>query len=127
MSKYIIDPTLLYWMNVLGAVKVASIIFSILFTITSIGFASAWIYNWQQKIAYGDEDCEKYILLCKKITIVCGILGVFFIILCIFVPSKTTSIEMIVAKTATLDNLNWTAEQAKEIIKFIVNSVKDIL
>ena len=50
--------------------------------------------------------------------------GLIFVLISIFVPGKTTSVEMLVAKTATFDNVNWTVQQVKEIIDYIVVSLK---
>lgn len=51
-------------------------------------------------------------------------IGLVLIILSVFIPSKQTSIEMMVARTATFDNVDWSVQQVKEIVDYIVNALK---
>ena len=50
--------------------------------------------------------------------------GIPFIFICVFMPSKAVCIEMLVAKTATFDNVNWTVDQLKEAVDYIVSAMK---
>ena len=52
------------------------------------------------------------------------IVGGVLVLISIFIPRKQTSVEMLVAKTATFDNVNWTVQQVKEIIDYIVSALK---
>jgi len=48
------------------------------------------------------------------------------IIFSIFIPGKTTSVEMLIAKTATFDNVNLSVQQIKDVVDYIVQAIKTI-
>ena len=62
----------------------------------------------------------------KKCAIITGMFGLVAIIASIFIPGRTTNIEMLIAKTATFENVNWTVQQVKEVVDYIVQAIKTI-
>ena len=123
--NYVIDPQVFYWMNVMGILQTVLGIFGGIFIAAFIGLIIGWIYN-KGEIAAGYEQNIHYAKLCKRWSIVTGIIGFILVTISVFVPGKTTSIEMLVAKTATFDNVNWTVQQVKDVVDYIVQAIKGI-
>jgi predicted PurR-regulated permease PerM len=124
MTNYIIAPQVFYWINTLSIMRTVLEIFGGVCIAAFIGLLCGWIYN-----ACEAQICEYnqfYMKVCKKWAIITGILGLIMIVLGIFIPSKATSIEMLVAKTATFNNVDWTIQQVKEVVDYIVQAIKTI-
>ncbi len=49
-----------------------------------------------------------------------GLLGV------VFIPDKQTMIEMLVAKTATVENAEWTVDAVKQAVDYIVSAIQTL-
>lgn len=143
MNNYIIDPAVFYWMNVLSAVRIVMIVIA---SFVLIGFICLiTMYIWRRSDLNIPEDPEEgneydkrryqrqmkeyvqdkeHIEAIRKWMIATAVIGVIFGIIAIFIPSKQTSVEMLVARTATFDNVNWTVQQVKEIVDYIVSALK---
>ena len=133
MTDYIIDPTVFYWMNALGNIQVVSAIIGSILLAAAIGFMVAYVYNYTEFVDYERYErtdyadiAKKYMKICKKFTIGTFIPGLIFVLLAVFIPSKQTCVEMLVAKTATFDNVNWTVSQVKEIVDYIVKALQSV-
>ena len=143
MTNHIIDPAAFYWMNVLSIMQTA---FSVIggFTLTAfIALFITYIYKkyglsepekpdkdsrydverYQREIRYYENDL-KNLRMIKKYMLITLVAGVLMVLVSIFIPGKQTSVEMLIARTATFDNVNWTAQQVKEIVDYIVNALK---
>lgn len=128
MNNYIIDPSVFYWMNVLAIMQTVFAIIGVFLLLASIGFIAGWIYNWYQTIEYEHHDeNRKYLRMCRKVTMLTLIPGIILVVLSIFIPSKSSSVEILVAKAATFDNVDWTVQQVKEVIDYIVASLKGVV
>ena len=116
--NYIIDPMIFYWIEVihnLGDIAIC------LFTISFVGFfilLGSVVGDW-----YCDDDDMKKGKIAMKWTLVATIV---FGLIMIFSPSKQTMIEMLVAKYATVDNAEWTADALKSLVDYIVQTVQAI-
>jgi uncharacterized protein involved in cysteine biosynthesis len=55
-----------------------------------------------------------------------AVIGVLCMLLAVFVPSKNTIIEMIVAQNITVNNINAGEEKVKEAIDYLVEKVKEV-
>jgi len=148
MNSYIIDPSVFYWMNVLSIAQTVCAVIGAVFITGSIIFAVSYFYetytNSEPEKPDEQDDCycssydkERYrnamkeykhtLELTKKFKtwfIVTLIVGIILCLSSMFIPSKNTSIEMLVARTATFDNVDWTVAQVKEIIDYIVSTLK---
>lgn len=71
------------------------------------------------------KDNEDY-LLAKKIRNVSGIILVISFATIVFVPSKNTLIEMMIAKQATYDNAQWTLETLKSAVDYIISAIQSV-
>lgn len=128
--NYFIDPSVFYWINVLAG---AQTLFGILGGITlvaGISFIIGAIYNKYQ-IIYWEEgkssnSHKKYLKTCTHGAWICMTIGILLSLGCVLLPDKETSMQMLVAKTATFDNVNWTVAQVKEVIDYIVTAIKSI-
>ena len=125
MQNYIIDPRIFYWINVLGIMQTAAAIVGAVCLSAFIGFAIGWIYN-EGEVKNGYKRNVYYMKTCKRWTIMTGTIGLILLTASIFIPGRTTSIEMLVAKIATFDNVNWTVQQVKEVVDYIVKALQSV-
>lgn len=126
--NYFIDPSVFYWINVFEGARTFCGVLGGLVIAGAISFIVGVVYNKCQIIYYENrhDDNKKYLKLCAKGAWICGIIGVFLTLGCVFLPGKETGIQMLVAKTATFDNINWSVAQVKEVIDYIVTAIKTI-
>jgi len=125
MANYVIDPKAFYWMNVLGILQTVFAVFGGACVIAFFGLVAGWIYN-SYAVNEGFESNLFYLKICKRWAIITGVVGFIFVTAAIFIPGRTTSIEMLIAKTATFDNVNWTVQQIKDVVDYIVQAIKGI-
>lgn len=143
MTDYIIDPAVFYWINVLSIMQT---VFAVIggFALTAfIALFITFLYKryWLSEPEKPDKDSrydvERYqremriyendlkdLRMTKKYMMITLVAGGLMILVSIFIPGKQTSVEMLIARTATFDNVNWTAQQVKEIVDYIVNALK---
>lgn len=143
MTNYIIDPAVFYWINVLSIIQTVCAVIGG-FTLT--GFVTLFVVYAIKRYGLSEPDkpdeddsyemkiYERYLKdyedernnlqRIRKYMMTALIVGGLLVVLSIFIPGKQTSVEMLVAKTATFDNVNWTVQQVKEIIDYIVNALK---
>lgn len=116
---YIINPSWFYWIEVANTVKICSFIAAVILICLSVILAVSSHID-------GDfcehEDAKKK----RKVMAVCLVALALFSVVGIFVPSKQTLIEMMIAKKATYDNVSWTLEQVKEAVDYIISAIKEI-
>ena len=62
----------------------------------------------------------------KKAVFFCLVGFILSALVCIFVPSEKTLIEMQIAKIATHNNVNLTIDKIKEIVDYIINGIKEV-
>ena len=134
--NYIIDPSVFYWMNVLGILQT---VFAVFGAFGLAGGIIALIYGWYGKANAYDEvydhaaqehnyviddramqEALKWIKLGK----ISSVVSVILIFTAIFIPGKVASIEMLIAKTATFENVGMSVETIKELIDYIVTAIK---
>ena len=120
MSNYIIDPSIFYWINVLDTVKTVLFVFGAIAICTAIVSVVMWIFDLNEGLDFNNKTYKKTILIA-------GIVSFIFIVTAIFIPSKLTSVEMLIAKTVTPDNVNWTVQQTKEIVDYIITAIKGVM
>lgn len=125
MTNYVIDPKVFYWVNIFGILQTVFAVFGGLCAIAFFGLVAGWVYNLCE-VKEGYESNLSYLKVCKRFAIITGIVGFVLITAAIFIPGKTTSIEMLVAKTATFDNVNWSVQQVKDVVDYIVQAIKGI-
>lgn len=117
---YIINPSWVYWINVLGDFKIVSIVVAIVsFFAVVIGVVVAC-----ENKGYGkdDEDYKtgKAVL---RFSVPIFTLSLLF---AIFIPSTRTMLEMLVAKLATKQNVELTVEGLKSCVDYIAETIKSL-
>lgn len=123
MSEYIIDPKWFYFVDLLSdleciiciitGVLVVSII--IIFIIASTKIFDGW----------SDEERALGKALAKKATKLC-IIPICMIFIIVFIPSKETMYEMMIAKYITHENLSISVEAVKSAVDYIVEAFKAV-
>lgn len=116
---YIINPSWFYWIEVANAVKTCSFVAAAILLFASIVLAVA---SHIDDDFMEHEDAKKK----RKVMAVCLVALALFSAVGIFVPSKQTLIEMMIAKKATYDNVSWTLEQVKEAVDYVISAIKEI-
>ena len=125
MSNYIIDPSIFYWMKVLDTVHILSCVFFSFGVIAVIVGVSCYTVSMYDYRTYSHLR-DNYELLAKnwkKVVIISGIISVICGILMIFLPNKTVILEMLIAKTITSENIQFTIKEIKEVVDYIVEAV----
>lgn len=123
-TNYIINPSIFYWIHTLSDLKTLAITLGVFLAIGTVVMIGCWIYNYAEFIEY-ERDCYKhYYTLFRRLTFMLGIPGILCILAAVFLPDAQTSVEMLVARTATYDNVSWTVDQVKEVIDYIVKALQ---
>lgn len=125
MTNYVIDPQVFYWMNTFGILQTVFAILGGICGAAFIGTTIGWIYN-SCEVKQGYDRYMVYLKECKRWAIVTGIASLVLLTAAVFIPGRTTSIEMMIAKAATFDNVNWTVQQVKEVVDYITQAIKGI-
>ena len=116
MNNYIINPSVFYWINVLSILQTVLAVFGSILVLTGIGTLIGYFYNISEHDTFAEDTKRKYIAhanVCMKSTIILFCIGLPMIVISIFIPGKQTSIEMLVARNATFDNVDWTVQQVE--------------
>lgn len=118
MNNYIINPSIFYWMNVLDSVRGVALIILLL----SIACLIIALILYFIDVDEEDEVAKIY----RKLMFISGIITVINIIIIIFIPDKRTSMEMLIARTATYENTQLTVQGIKEIVDYIIQAINGI-
>ena len=136
MNNYIINPAVFYWINVLGTLQTLFAIAGSFLIVAGIIFVFGYYYQKNEAIDYKwDSEAREHVKVIDDDTMtiaktflkwakITSVLSIIFIIASIFIPGKVTSIEMLVARTATFDNVNMTVDGVKELVDYIINAIK---
>lgn len=108
---YYINPIWFYIMNVGDTLKKFLFIAG---TVISISVGIFYLFD------FIDNKCDKALIKTVKKIIIASIIA---IVISIFVPSKVTCIEMMVASQITHENVSATKEEIYEIIDYITDKV----
>lgn len=115
--NYIVDPSWVYWMNISDVMKVMCLI------IGGVGIAAMIIaVPVCLAEAFDEEDYVKI----RKWVIPIASVSIILVLAGVFIPSKETIITMKVAELATKENITLTAQQLKEIVDYIINTLKEL-
>ena len=111
--NYIINPSWFYWTNVLNALNIICFVFAIISGIILV------IVVIGSMVDLCFDDTKKFVIITSIIFAV-SVLGA------IFIPTKETLIEIMIAKYATKENLSITVDGIKSAVDYIVNAIKEI-
>lgn len=113
--EYYISPSWIYWINVVGSLRV-------LFISLMVICGGCAIIAFPLIVA--EELIEESTF--KKLEIIVCIIFMLSLFCIVFVPSKEVLIEMEVAKLATKQNVELTVESLKSIVDYIINAVSKL-
>ena len=126
--NYIINPSWFYWLGVVHSMRgfmlvafvVAIIIIGVLLIIIQVNVKSIRDYP---SICDDERKAVRFFTKALKVAIgVCVASGLFLV----FVPSKETLIEMMVAKQATYENATWTVDALKNAVDYVVQAIQSL-
>lgn len=120
--KPIINPAVIYVINLMDSLRVGLIIAIVIFAVLTIFCA----INYMDMSEGNSEECKqsaRKFLRCSKRFLVCFALA---FVLVVFTPSKDTCVEMLVASYVTPDNIDAGVEKTKETVDYIVDKIKEM-
>lgn len=127
--EYIINPRWFYIMNVVDGLKTTFIVLMatslaglIFYFIGKVMMVANEHYNRADRI---DEDFLWGKSLCK-VTKIFIFLCPIFLILTIFTPDKEAMIEILISKTVTVENAQWTVEALKEAVDYVIQGISSL-
>ena len=116
---YYINPIWFYLMNLSDGMKTFLCVFGIVVFLISV-FA---FISWSLDVTLTDlDDSEKTIFKLFKTIIIASFIT---LIIGIFLPSKETCIEMMIASQVTHENVAASKEEIYEIIDYVMDKVED--
>lgn len=120
--KPIINPAIIYVINLMGSLRVGLIVAAVIFAVLTI-FCAINYLDMSEGNSEEDKQSAKDFFRFSKRFLVCFALS---FILVVFLPSKDTCVEMLVASYVTPDNIDVGVEKTKETIDYIVEKIKEV-
>lgn len=119
----VVSPWIFYTMNVLLNLK--SLVDIILFSFALVLGSALFVLLIDDGTLTGDREkiwkvIQPYFKICFIIFVVCGLLWVF-------IPSKETMLQMLVASMVTPDNIHAVQENTVQFVQAIAQAVEDIV
>ena len=126
--NYIINPSWFYWLGVVNSMR-GFMLAAFIVAIIVIGVALI-IITWNMSMirefpSLSDDERKNVRFFTKALKVAIGVCvasGLFLV----FVPSKETLIEMMVAKQATYENATWTVDALKNAVDYIVQAIQSL-
>lgn len=126
--NYIINPSWFYWLGVVNSMR-GFMLAAFVIAIVVIGVALI-VIPWNTYIirefpSVSDDERKTLWFFTKALKVaigVCIVLGLFLV----FVPSKDTLIEMMIAKQATYENATWTVDALKSAVDYVVQAIQSL-
>ena len=126
--NYIINPSWFYWLGVVHSMRgfmltafiVAIIVIGVALIIIPVNVKLIRDYP---SISDDERKVVRFFTEALKVSIgVCVASGLFLV----FVPSKETLIEMMIAKQATYENATWTVDALKSAVEYVVQAIQSL-
>lgn len=126
--NYIINPSWFYWLGVVNSMRgfmlaafiVALIIVGVALIVIPVNVKLIQDYP---SISDDERKVVRFFTKALKVSIGVCIVAVLFLV---FVPSKETLIEMMIAKQATYENATWTVDALKSAVDYIVQAIQSL-
>lgn len=117
----IISPLTIYLINLMDPLHAVFIGACIVFLVLAILYGIDYLDNKDSSTEKYQKQAQKALGRTRRMAVIC----VLCMLLAVFVPSKNTIIEMIVAQNITVDNINAGEEKLKDAIDYLVDKVKE--
>lgn len=118
----IISPLTIYLINLMDPLHAVFIGACIVFLVLGILTGIDYLDNKDSSTEKYQKQAQKALGRTRRMAVIC----VLCMLLAVFVPSKNTIIEMIVAQNITINNINAGEEKVKEAIDYLVEKVKEV-
>lgn len=118
-----INPMWFYWIEILENLNIAMIILSAALVVTGIVYIVTG--KTDVDIPFNEEDQQKglrHISIGIKLCVASAAL----VLLCVFIPSKQTMIEMKIAQFATKENGEFIINSIKETVDYICGKLGEL-
>lgn len=126
--NYIINPSWFYWLGVVNSMR-GFMLAAFIVAIIIVGVALIVIpwntYIIREFSRVSDDERKTLQFFTKALKIAIGVCVVSALFL-IFVPSKDTLIEMMIAKQATYENATWTVDALKSAVDYVVQAIQSL-
>lgn len=126
--NYIINPSWFYWLGVVESMRhfmIAAFIISIAAIIVAIIIVPVDIRMIHEFPDMSDDERKTVQFFAKALKIAIVALVISGLIL-MFVPSKETLIEMMIAKQATYENATWTLDALKSAVDYVIQAIQSL-
>lgn len=126
--NYIINPSWFYWLGVVHSVR-GFMLVAFIVSIIIIGVAliiipvNVKLIRDYPSISDDERKVVRFFTKALKIAIGVSVAAGLFLV---FVPSKETLIEMMVAKQATYENATWTVDALKSAVDYVVQAIQSL-
>lgn len=126
--NYIINPSWFYWLGVVQSIRsfmVAAFTVAIIIIGVSLIIIPVEVKMIQDFPTMCADERKAVMFFTKALKISIGVCIVSALFL-IFVPSKDTLIEMMIAKQATYENATWTLDALKSAVDYVVQAIQSL-
>ena len=126
--NYIINPSWFYWLGVVESMlhfMVAAFIVSIVIVVVSAIIIPMNISMIREFPDMSDDERKTAQFFTKALKIAICVLVISGLVL-VFVPSKETLIEMMIAKQATYENATWTLDALKSAVDYVIQAIQSL-
>ena len=126
--NYIINPSWFYWLGVVESMRyfmIAAFIVSIAVVVVSAIIIPMNISMIRDFPDMSDDERKTVQFFTKALKIAIGVLVISGLVL-VFVPSKETLIEMMIAKQATYENATWTLDALKSAVDYVIQAIQSL-
>ena len=126
--NYIINPSWFYWLGVVESMRyfmIAAFIISIAAIIVAIIIVPVDMRMIRDFPDMSDDERKSVQFFTKVLKAAIWALVISGLIL-LFVPSKETLIEMMIAKQATYENATWTLDALKSAVDYVIQAMQSL-
>ena len=126
--NYIINPSWFYWLGVVESMRyfmIAAFIISIAAIIVAIVIVPVDMRMIREFPDMSDDERKSVQFFTKVLKAAIWALVISGLIL-LFVPSKETLIEMMIAKQATYENATWTLDTLKSAVDYVIQAIHSL-
>lgn len=126
--NYIINPSWFYWLGVVHSMRgfmLTAFIVSIIVIGVSLIIIPVNVKLIRDYPSISDDERKVVRFFAKALKVAIGVCvasGLFLV----FVPSKETLIEMMIAKQATYENATWTVDALKSAVDYVVQAIQSL-
>lgn len=126
--NYIINPSWFYWLGVVNSMRgfmIAAFVITIIIIGVSLIIIPVEVKMIQDFPTMCADERKAVMFFTKALKVAIGvcILAALFLV---FVPSKDTLIEMMIAKQATYENATWTLDALKSAVDYVVQAIQSL-